>query len=184
MKYFIALFFLLMSLVSFSQDKTKLRILTSVGIMGGESGARPVYQMSAGLAFGRYYLGAGFGQDRYKFNSLPLFADFRADLGVKRVIFTYLNAGYNFSQKIEEEFSWMQTGFSHDGGLYFDAGLGCRVFLGKKNKLLFSAGYSRKDISLNRTFTMGCLIGECPDAISRYQYRLGRIATKISWELW
>jgi hypothetical protein len=184
MKQFIILFFLTLSLVSFSQDKTKLRVLASVGIMGGESEARPVYQLGAGLAFGRYYLGAGFGQDRYKFKSLPLFGDFRIDFGAKRLLFTYINAGYNFSEKIKEEFAWQQTSFSQSGGVYFDGGLGYRLALGKKNKLLFSAGYSRKDISLNRTFKTICITENCPDAISRTKYSLGRVSTKISWELW
>jgi len=184
MKPLIILFFLMLSLVGFSQDKTKLRILTSVGIMGGESEARPVYQLGAGLAFGRYYLGAGFGQDRYKFKSLPLFGDFRIDLGVKRLLFTYINAGYNFSEKISEEFTWQQTSFSQSGGAYFDGGLGYRIVLGKKNKLLLSAGYSRKDFSLTRTFKTICTTGNCPDAVFQYKYNLGRISTKISWELW
>ena len=178
---------MLSSLVAISQENKrtlKPRIVAAIGIMGGESEARPVYQLSAGLAFGRYFIGGGFGQDRYKFNSLPIFGDFRVDIGSQRKLFSYLNVGHNFFQKLKkDELSNEITSKLH-GGFYFDGGMGLRIKLANNHKVLLSGGFSWKNLTQIRTFPIFCIGGDCPDQIVKDRYGLGRFTTKLSWELW
>jgi hypothetical protein len=171
----------------FSQKNTAKARLTSIAAVGfaaGESTAKPLFQLSGGFSYGRSFMGIGAGLDQYKFNSIPLFADWRYNFGKARVGFLYANGGYNFPGKNKNrENNWFDSGDNYSGGFYIDAGLGYRIRLSNpSHRLLFSAGYSRKTLTNKVTYTYECLVPPCPEHVSTYKYELGRILAKFSWE--
>jgi hypothetical protein len=177
----------LLPLVSVSQQsksKGKIQTVTSVGFAAGESTAKPLFQVSGGWTFDRYYAGVGVGFDQYFTNSIPLFADGRFSFGRARWGFAYVNGGYNFTtDKPDEKTIWSQTSTNRLlGGFYMDAGLGYRIHIGTLHRLLISAGYSQKNVVRQTIYTNPCLVAPCPETIVDYRYKLGRIVTKVSWE--
>lgn len=173
-------------ILSFSQQNTAKARLTSiaaVGLVAGESTAKPLFQISGGFSHGRYFSGIGIGMDQYFFNSIPLFADWRVSFGKTRLGFLYANGGYNFPGKIKSRNDWWgKTTDRYYGGFYMDAGIGYRIKLSNSlHRLLFSAGYSRKTMSNKVGYTYQC-VPPCPEDIYTYKYELGRIVAKFSWE--
>ena len=157
----------------------------SAGLAGGSSAAKPVIQLSAGAMFKKYFLGIGTGMDAYKFNSIPLFADVRRDFGKNNLVFLYTQGGYNFPFSNDSESDWFSIPRSIDkfnGGFYMDAGVGYRIYVKGSHRLLLSTGYSYKRLTNVIGYSHPCMAGPCPDEIYEYQYSLGRVVTKISWE--
>ena len=178
-------FFLPLSLFAQNKKASKpgWRVITSAGLMAGESDNKPAFQLSGGIVRDRYFAGIGIGYETYRFNSFPVFADWRVDFGKKRTGFLYANGGYNFPGHNKEESEFSKTADRLKGGFYMDAGIGYRICLGTFHRLAFSAGYSRKDIRHIKTFVYPCFTGDCPDDIHEFKYSLGRMVAKMSWEL-
>jgi len=162
---------------------TGWRTITSIGLVAGESNNKPIFQLSGGSVYGRYFTGIGVGYDMYHFNSIPLFADWRMSFGKRRIGFLYANGGYNFPGSYRGENEFSKTKDRLKGGFYMDAGMGYRIPLGGLHRLSFSAGYSRKNMSQLKSFVYPCLTGDCPEDIHDYKYSFGRIIAKMSWEL-
>jgi hypothetical protein len=167
-----------------NNSKGKIRAITSAGFAAGEGTAKPLFQVSAGFAFDNWFAGAGVGLDQYKFNTVPLFADWRVNFGKSKLAFLYANGGYNFPGKYKgsEEFGSLKSSDKLFGGFYMDAGIGYRVRLSPLHRILFSAGYSQKNARARIGYPTYCLTPPCPEQIYNYEYQLGRIVSKISWE--
>src|SRR5262245_36263438 len=96
----------LFPLFSLSQDKKSAPVFTAISSLGfaaGESTAKPLFQVSGGMTYDRFFGGLGVGVDLYNYKSIPLFADWRVNFGKTRLGFLYANAGYNFSFDNKEE---------------------------------------------------------------------------------
>lgn len=159
--------------------------ILSAGIAAGESTAKPVFQFSGGLATNKFFAGAGFGLDFYRFHSVPIYADMRMNLGKMKGGFVYTQTGYNIPFDYKGTQAWasdFRTTDKSTGGFYLDAGIGYRVQLKSWHRLLFSAGFSHKRINNIVGYTYPCLLPPCTEDIYRYRYNLGRIITKFSWE--
>lgn len=163
------------------------RSIATAGATVGESGAKPVYQLSGGITYGRFFNGIGMGYDLYEVNSFPVFADWRMSLGKQQLVFVYAMPGYNIPGKFKKVVSDF-TSFTErrTGGLYLDAGLGCRFPLDTWNRLSISAGYARKSFAIKKTYPNPCGSFPCPNSVpetffKRYGY--GLLTTKLSWEL-
>ena len=180
----LAVLFPVMSFSQQSTSKARVTSIASVGFAAGESTAKPLFQLSGGFNYGRFFSGIGIGMDQYRFNSFPLFADWRANFGKERLAFVYANGGYNFPGKNKSmNDEWFKTTDLFDGGFYMDAGLGYRIRLNSSlHRLLFSAGYSRKTISNKVGYTYQCFNPPCQENLYTYKYELGRIVAKFSWE--
>ena len=182
----IAIIILFLPIGLIAQNKktssTGWRTISSIGSVAGESDTKPVFQVSGGVVYGRYFTGIGIGYDMYQFNSSPLFADWRMSFGKRQIGFVYINGGYNFpgSNKVENEFS--KTTDQLKAGFYMDAGVGYRIPIGGLHRLSFSAGYSRKNVINRKVFVYPCLTGTCPEDIHEYKYSFARIIAKMSWE--
>ena len=171
----------------FSQGKIskgKITAITSTGFAAGEGTAKPLYQVSTGFTFHDWFTGVGVGLDQYKFNTIPLFADLRMSFGKAKLAFFYANGGYNFPGKHNEDdhSGSFKTSEKLFGGFYMDAGIGYRVRLSPLHRILFSAGYSQKNTKSRVGYGTLCLVAPCPEQIYHYEYQLGRIVSKISWE--
>jgi hypothetical protein len=165
------------------KSKTGWRVISSVGLLAGETDTRPTFQLSGGVMKKRHFFGAGIGYELYRFNTLPVYADWRMDFGRRRGGFIYGNAGYSIAghQKKTEEF--FPVSVSYKGGIFMDAGIGFKLRLGSMNRLGFSAGYSRKDFKHIKRFPAPCFDGNCPEDKTVLNYNLGRIVAKLNWEL-
>lgn len=162
--------------------KVSLQTVGSIGIIGGETGVKPVFQIISGLTQSRYFAGLGAGYDNYRFRSIPLFADIRFGFGKKQFVFAYGDLGYNLPLEPKFGNNDFQTTSIYSGGVYLDLGLGYRHRLNKKNSILFSFGYSRKDVNHKEGTTYPCFNPPCYEEMSYYHYKLGRIVTKLSWQ--
>jgi hypothetical protein len=112
-----------------------------------------------------------------------VFADWRMNFGNTRSFFLFANGGYNFSyDNKNENNNVFKTTDRFYGGLYMDAGLGYRLRLNALHRLLFSAGYSQKNIVNEIGYTYPCFNPPCNEETFRYHYNLGRITGKLSWE--
>lgn len=187
MKKKIMLLLLLCPLFSLAQVKQKQQLkwnmLASAGLAAGESNTKPVFQLSGGLKYSRFFTGIGIGYDTYEFNSIPVFADWRMMFGKKRAAFLYANGGYNFPGKYREDNDLSKTEDGIKGGFYGDLGIGYRMPLGSLHRLAISAGFSQKNIRQRKVFVYPCLTGDCPEDIREYRYRFNRIIARLSWEL-
>lgn len=181
----IILLFLPISLLAQDKKTSKpgWRTITSIGLVSGESNNKAVFQLSGGAVYGCYFTGIGVGYDTYQFNSIPVVVDWRMAFGKKRIGFFYANGGYNFPGKYKEANEFDKTSDILKGGFYMDAGMGYRIPIGGLNRLSFSAGYSKKNMSTKKVFFPPCLVAPCPEDIHDYKYSFGRIIAKMSWEL-
>jgi hypothetical protein len=176
----------LSSLCAFSQEKKPCPCVTTmvaVGMMGGESAAKPQFQATTGLRSGSLFAGVGAGLDHYYLRSIPVFADLRANLGHKQSAFLYLQGGYNFPYNNHNDILIdIATSVHHySGGLYFDTGLGYRIHVNTFHRILLSAGYSRKEL-YDRLVNSYCEIVPCHQDEYKYHFRVGRISARLSWE--
>ncbi|MFC0771714.1 hypothetical protein [Terrimonas alba] len=187
MKKKIVLMFLLWPVMLLAQVKQKQQLkwntIASVGLATGESNTKPVFQLSGGVNYNRFFTGIGVGYDPYEFNSVPVFADWRMKVFKKQAAFVYANGGYNFPGKYKIDNDFSKTADRIKGGLYTDIGIGYRVPLGSLHRLALSAGFSQKNITQRKVFVFPCLTGDCPDDIREYKYSFNRIVAKLSWEI-
>jgi len=179
----IAVLFPAFSFCQSSRSSANLHTILSIGVVAGESTAKPLGQFSAGLTYNRFFTGVGVGLDHYRFKSIPLFADWRMNFGKTRSVFVFANGGYNFSygnDELEQDLWSISSHFS--GGLYFDAGFGYRLRLSSLHRLSLSAGYSQKNMVNEASYPVPCFNPPCSEEVYRYHYNLGRITGKLSWE--
>lgn len=176
---------LLLPAVCYSQTtKPRFHSFLSPGMVAGQTGVKPVFQLTGGIAYGRHFTGVGVGYDQYKFNTIPVFADWRFNFGKNDIFFTYVDGGYNFTTKYKREEEWGKVSDRIRGGFYMDLGLGMRAQVGGSHRVFLSAGYSRKNAVVKKAFT-NCW-GPCPVAepptVYTYKYEFGRIVIRAGWE--
>lgn len=167
------------------EKKARFHSILSPGIIIGQGEIKSMAQFSAGITYYQFYTGIGVGYDPYKFNSVPIYADWRVYIGRKRIGFLYGQLGYNIpgSYKKEEEFS--KIGDRMKAGFYADAGIGFRIPAGPLHRFSFSAGYSYKEALRKKTYSYGCGLVPCTtDNSFSFDYRYGfeRIVVKAGWE--
>jgi hypothetical protein len=165
----------------------RFQSILSAGLAAGESPVKPIFQWSGGINLNdRFFAGVGGGIDPYRFKSVPVFADLRMSFGKSQAGFLYSNIGYSFPYDNTSIESWddpFRTTEKFTGGFYLDVGIGYRLKLKSWNRLLFSSGFSHKRVSNIIGYTYPCFMPPCTEDISKYQYDLGRIVMKVSWEL-
>lgn len=169
----------------FFNSKEPVHIITSVGAIAGQSPAKLSGQVSGGFVNENFFTGIGVGFDGYLFNSIPLFADVRMNFGKRRLAFVYLNPGFNFPLKQNGAINTWTIKNKFTGGLYTDAGIGNKVVIGKKTKLLFCAGYSFKQVRNDITYSYFIWDDFYPSSqeTSHYHYNLGRVVVKLGIEI-
>ena len=95
---------LLLPLAWFSQkNKNKVypHAIISGGIAGGEKVTAPVAQLSAGISYGPWFSGLGVGLDYYRFNTIPVYVDWRFNFGPKKAMYFYANPCVHLLQPTE-----------------------------------------------------------------------------------
>ena len=190
MKYFFLAFLIPVALVSFGQKKNtayKFHSINNISLMNGDNEVSAGLQSINGFQKGNLFAGVGLGLDYYLYRSVPLFADFRYELGkTKNKFFAYADGGVNFDW-VEEKyyngpiFIWDGNNNSSEfhNGAYTDLGFGYIVGTKKGGGLVLSLGHSYK--SLEKTISY--LDWRTQETVTDvYNYNLNRIVLKIGWK--
>ncbi|MET0393909.1 MAG: hypothetical protein ABW019_12245 [Chitinophagaceae bacterium] len=158
------------------------RVNAASGVITGESAAKPLYQFSGGITYARFFSGIGIGYDKYRFNTIPVFADWRMDVDHSRQTYLYVQPGYGFTAgNNPEEPEYGRVADRLKGGFSLDAGIGYRLAVGKRNGFLLSAGYGLKYMVHEKTY-LYCATCDTDPVTDTYRYRFGRILLKAGWE--
>ncbi len=175
-------------LFCFGQPKEKgkagFHSILGGGAMAGESRTKAFFQYSGGVQYDHYFTGIGIGYDAYRFNTIPVFADWRMNFGLRRVLFIYANVGANFGANFQkEEKTEYSRGFSRPG-LYTDGGFGYRMQLKHSQRIFLSVGHSFKQITDVHEFKYPCGFAPCYQSVTTnaYRYQYSRIVIKTGWE--
>lgn len=161
--------------------KLKFHSINSVGMVSGESPVNATLQNINGIVFSNWYLGIGSGVDYYHYKTLPLFIDGRRYFGKEKKGFLYADLGYDFPMKNRpgKEIGYYNT-YHFKGDLYTDFGIGYKTKFIKKSSLLFSLGYSYKQLQSKIEIRADCF--GCQPLYYNYKFGYGRIILKTGVE--
>jgi hypothetical protein len=159
--------------------------INQVGLLEGSSRSSYQFQTINGLSYGRWFAGIGLGLDRYRFTTVPVFFDIRRQLSKKpNAPFLYGDIGVHLPWvRDKEKTGWWGTDADYNRGLYYDAGVGYNINLGKSRALLFSGGISLKKIRETRNFQVVCVTFPCPEQSENYNFSLKRFSLKAGIRL-
>ena len=191
MKRFLIFAFILGSVYSSAQHKVTFSSQNYLGLLVGEQGSKSQLQTINGAKFKSWFAGLGAGIDWYYRRSIPLFMSLDKDFlkkGNRNFYFT-ADGGVNFPWKDDE--TYKEQGYeitSTPAGLYWAAGLGYKIGIGKKNDaLLLQLGYSYKHIRENVKNTWYPIYSD-PELLplqnltDRFDYYLNTFSLKIGWK--
>lgn len=165
--------------VGAQKKKIHFQSINEFAIVGGENHINTAFQTINGIKGSDWFLGAGIGIDYYRYKTLPLFFDGRWYFGEDKKAFIYGDIGYNFPMKNKpgKEIGSYST-YHFTGGLYSDLGIGYQVRLYKKSLLLFSLGYTSKDLKAKAGNTICPFAGPCYVDYNRYEFSFNRMILK------
>ena len=182
----ILLLLTMVSLSSQAQEKTREQKLSfesgvAVAALNGSATSTLHIQTVHGIALKNSFAGAGVGIDYYRYRTIPVFLQVRQEIGKrKNRFFLYTDGGYNIDWLTDrtKEPDFGQT-VKYKGGWYYDLGAGYKVGLKDEKALLFSIGYSYKEVQ-RKVYYKTCLVagGICMDDVARYEYTMSRIALR------
>ena len=173
----------LISLTVSAQEKLKFTSINMGGFVVGESESNGLIQTINGVTYKKLFTGIGVGIDYYKSKTIPLFIDIRTSIA-KTNFFVFADPGYNFpsKNKPDEKVAYYNT-YDFFGGFYAELGVGYKMRLTRKSSLLFSSGYSYKELNNKAGVVNPCLVGPCPVNYTTYKYGYGRILFKAGVSL-
>ncbi|MBD0332473.1 MAG: hypothetical protein ICV66_07440 [Chitinophagaceae bacterium] len=155
--------------------------ITSIGLLEGQQGSALQLQSVNGVQYKKWFGGVGAGIDFYHFRGFPVFIDVRKYVTIRNTfLFAYGDAGIHLPWVKRGEASiWYDSKLTK--GLYYDAGLGYRLPVAKKYALVFSGGYSVKEIAEVWKQPIACIATPCPEYQQRFDYTLRRISLRAGW---
>jgi len=164
---------LLLSSITWSQNKPAFTSINQAGILSGSSDDKLQIQTINGISRQSLFAGIGLGLDYYYVRSVPVFMDLRKSFSNKaNTPFIYLDGGYSFLWE-REKAPWQ---VDSKGGIYYGAGLGYQAQLTEKMKLVLDCGYSYKRLS--REMDNAPWSSMWPHSFDTYTYSLKRISIK------
>jgi hypothetical protein len=178
---FVNLLFAFAISISASAQKKKFRFhsINTVGLISGESTSNIGFQTINGIHFSNWFTGIGIGIDKYKYKTLPLFADGMKFFGNEKRAFAYGDIGYNFpmNDKPGKEFSYYNT-YHFSGGIYTGLGIGYQAPLSKKTSIIFSFGYSYKQLNSKTSVTLISPFMGSDDDYNNYKFTYSTVILK------
>ncbi len=164
-----------------NEKNIRFRSINQVGILAGSSEANLQLQTINGIKRKTWFTGLGVGLDYYYLRTVPIFIDVRKNIFNKpKSPFIYADGGYNFPWLSEKNIeSDRPVIIKTKGGLYYELGIGYKTPVFKKLQLLFSAGYSYKNLSTTvNSMPWLSIWPPPPEAYENYEYSLRRVAIK------
>jgi hypothetical protein len=156
--------------------------LVQGGFLEGQKGTSLQLQTINGFQHKTWFGGIGVGLDYYFVRSIPVFADFRKNLFSERLpLFVYADAGMHFPWvKKGVETQWHTSDF--ESGFFYELGLGYKAKLNSRNALVFSAGFSQKQMAELRKDPYIWGPPGMQVHTNRFDYKLNRISVKAGFQ--
>lgn len=181
----IVILFVFSDISTKAQDKILFSSKNYVGLLEGEDGSQFQLQTINGFNYKAWFVGLGTGLDWYYQRTIPLFASLNRDFLKKEKRNFYLSAdgGINFPwQNNNYYYEWGYGDGKFYPGLYWSAGLGYKIGLGKNaDALLMHLGYSYKQLAEKVVTVLPCFNPPCPESTDRFDFRLRRLSLKVGW---
>jgi hypothetical protein len=126
--------------------KLQFSSVNTVGLLVGSKGEAFAIQTIAGLKAKKWFGGIGTGLDFYDRRTVPLFLDVRRDLlNKKNTPYLYADAGTGFLW-LKSPTRSAETSGSSSPMFNYETGIGYKLTGKNKTALVFSAGYSVKQV--------------------------------------
>lgn len=185
MRILLTAIFSLFLLTMAGQQKPQYSTQNSVGVLIGEHDTAPLLESVNGLVYRNWFAGVGTGIDWHYSRSIPLFFSGARFIPVKTGKQLQLSSGIGINfpwAQSDTYFGWYSTAPTYKNGLYWNAGMGYRIGVGKKNDaLLVHLGYINKSYTQVIKTVMPCLIPPCPESVESYKYSLNALSVKLGW---
>ena len=160
----------------------KFTSINQIGMVAGEANDSYQLQTVNGVSYRTWMVGAGIGIDGYRYRSIPVFLQLRKEFSLSsNALFIYNDIGLNYPW-VKDEQKHFYGPSDYGNGVYYDGGLGYKLVL-KKQSLLFSSGFSLKEMSENRSSTTCPFVGPCFENKDVYHYSLKRLSFKVGLQL-
>ena len=180
--------FMFLAISATAQHKMTFSSQDYVGLLEGEQGSKFQLQSINGVKYGDWFAGLGTGLDWYYRRSIPLFMSLNKDLLRKgsRNFFIATDVGINFPWRVDKDYVSGYTIEKSLPGLYWGAGLGYKIGIGKMNDaLLVQLGYSYKHLSEKAKpvyyYFTPINPDPKPDMTNQFDYYLRRLSLKLGW---
>ncbi len=154
MRSLLSIIMLLLCFQLCAQNKVQFQSLNQVGFLKGHGADALQYQSVNGARYKGFSLGIGAGVDYYYFRTVPLFVELKKEvLNKKETPFIFASLGSSLPWiKDPAADSWQKSEYSK--GSYFEAGIGYKVPFKKRLFMIFSMGYSMKELHETRYWRM------------------------------
>jgi hypothetical protein len=169
--------------------KWHFQSVNTVGWLHGKANNALQLQTVNGFRRNNWFVGIGTGVDNYQLRSIPLFLDARKDWGRSRdKFFLYADAGINWYWKRDGDPKSFYVDNTFSKGFYGETGAGYKCSLNRQIALVFSAGYSYKQLTEKGSILYYTDLMFPPDpgnptvmpgVITTTEYRLTRLVFKI-----
>jgi hypothetical protein len=156
--------------------------VVQAGILEGQRGTSLQLQVINGFQYKSWFGGIGAGLDYYFVRSIPVVAHIKKNIWSERVpLFVYGDAGMHFPWlKKDVENQWYASDLK--SGFIYELGLGYKAKLNSRNALVFSAGYSQKQMVELRKDPYIWGPPNMPVHTNRFDYTLNRISLKAGFQ--
>jgi hypothetical protein len=164
--------------------KLQFSAINSIGLLVGDRGEAFAVQTIPGLTFKQWFAGVGTGLDFYEKRTIPLFFDIRQNLfKTANTPYLYVDAGTSFVwNKAENIFN--QQDRSTIPRFNYETGIGYKLSVNNKTAMIFSAGYSYKQIEEKyKTFLWLPILMTSIQGDERYQAIYRRIVIRLGLQL-
>jgi hypothetical protein len=174
---------LFIGLCTSAQKKVIFSSQNYAGLLEGQHGSSLQLQTINGVKFNDWFVGLGTGIDWYYRRSIPVFGSVSMDFLKKerRSFYVSGNVGMNFPWQTDNYHNeWGYNETKSYAGLYWSAGLGYKIGMGKKNDaLLIQVGYDYKHVGekVNNPY----VVIESQDPNDHFDYHLRRLSAKVGW---
>ena len=157
--------------------------INQVGLVAGEGDESYQVQTVNGVQYKTWTVGAGVGIDGYRYRSIPVFLQLRKEFSLSsNSFFIYNDIGLNYPWLKDSQKSMYFIASVYSHGIYYDGGVGYRWRI-KKQSLLFSSGFTLKEMKADRSNASCPFIGPCFENKDVYQYSLKRLSFKVGFQL-
>lgn len=184
MKLFFIMAFAFIGICTSAQKKAIFSSQNYAGLLEGEHGSSLQLQTINGVKFNNWFVGLGAGIDWYYRRSIPVFTSVNMDFlkKEKRSFYLSANAGINFPWQTDNYHNeWGYNETKSYAGLYWSAGLGYKIGIGKGNDaLLMQLGYDYKHVS-EKVGLPYIVFDSETDPNDRFDYHLRRLSCKVGW---
>ena len=164
------------------KEKIHFTSNSSLAILVGGSGEGANVQTINGIRYKKWSTGIGIGIDWYGIRSIPLVLDVRRFFTDKKNTgFVYGNAGINFAWD-DGYYNGYTNGaveVRYKKAFCGEAGIGYRMQLKNKSALVFSTGFSYKEMGVTQINYQGGVVPGYTKTTSSYEYYYRRIAVRV-----